>query len=369
MTRVLPPQANFNERPLVVFWEVTRACRLACRHCRASAMADPARDELSPVEARSVVAQVAQFGRPYPILVLTGGDCLIRRDIFEIIEEAAALGIPVALAPSVTPKLVPDLLPRIVASGVRSVALSLDGASADTHDAVRGRAGHFAETTAAIGAMVAAGLSVKVITTVMAANVEQLADVAALVARTGAVAWEVLFLVQVGRGTAVGAITPEEHEAACHALFEAAQHDLAVRTAEAPFFRRVALQRAGGGPAPASGLYQRLSRRMAELLGPATRAVCPPTAGTRDGKGIIFVASNGTIYPAGFLPLPLGTVRSAVLRDVYRDDPLLRAIRAARFSGRCGRCDFADLCGGSRSRAFAATGDPLASDPACVHQP
>jgi radical SAM protein with 4Fe4S-binding SPASM domain len=203
----------------------------------------------------------------------------------------------------------------------------------------------------------------------MRANLDQLAEVAALITRAGASIWEVFFLVGVGRGTDVEPVTPDEHEDVCHFLYDVAQRDLVVRTVEAPFFRRVSAQRAGGAPAPASPRYETLTGRLGELLGPPTRQIRPGTAATRDGKGIVFVAHDGEVFPAGFLPLALGNIRDQPLCAVYRDNPVLRAIRAARFTGRCGYCEYADLCGGSRARAFAATGDPLGEDPACPYQP
>jgi radical SAM protein with 4Fe4S-binding SPASM domain len=203
----------------------------------------------------------------------------------------------------------------------------------------------------------------------MRSNVEQLADIAALMARTGVHIWEVFFLVHVGRGVATGAISPDEHEQVCHFLYDASQHGFIVRTVEAPFFRRVVASRQVGGPTPDGALYGELSRRLEELRGlPAARPRAH-TVSTRDGKGIVFVAYDGEVYPAGFLPLGLGNVREQPLSEIYRDTPLLRQIRAAEFSGRCGRCPYADLCGGSRARAYAASGDPLGEDPACPYLP
>ena len=191
---------DFTERPMLVFWETTRACPLACRHCRASATIEPLPGELSTLEGHQLVSQVARFGRPYPILVLTGGDCLSRPDLFEFVEHAVSENIPVALAPSVSPQLAGSTVERIAASGVKAVSISLDGARPQTHDTIRGIPGHFAQTVAAIGALVAAGLTVQVNTTVMRATVEELADVAALLTGLGAHVWEVFFLVHVGRG-------------------------------------------------------------------------------------------------------------------------------------------------------------------------
>jgi radical SAM protein len=356
-------------RPMLVFWETTRACALACRHCRASATMEALPGELTTAQGKELIDQVAGFGRPYPILVLTGGDCLMRPDIFELVDYATGLGLPTALSPSVTPNLTPQMIERIVASGVKAVSISLDGARAETHEGVRGIPGHFDDTVQAIRDLAAAGLTVQVNTTVMRANVDELADVAALISNAGAAIWEVFFLVQVGRGVSTEAVSPAEHEDICHFLFDASQHGFIVRTVEAPFFRRVVARRRAGDPAPRSEPYRALSSRLETLMGPQAGLPRAQTASTRDGKGIVFVAYDGEVYPAGFLPLGLGNVCTTPLAEIYRDNPLLKQIRATEFTGRCGSCEYADLCGGSRARAFAASGDPLGEDPACPYQP
>ena len=363
------PPVDFATRPMLVFWETTRACQLACRHCRAAATPQALPGELTESEGRQLIDQVAAFGRPHPILVLTGGDCLARPDLFELINHAVSRGIPVALSPSVTPLLTPQMITRIAGSGVKAVSISLDGACAVTHDAVRGIPGHFDMTVGAIRDLAAAGLTVQVNTTVMRTNVDELAQLAALLPRAGAQIWEVFFLVHVGRGVTSGAITAAEHEQVCHFLYDAAQHDLVVRTVEAPFFRRVVADRRSGRPVPVGALYTKLAAQLRDLSGPARSQASAHTAATRDGKGIVFIAYDGAIHPAGFLPIPLGNVRNRQLADIYRDDPLLVAIRGAKFTGRCGRCEYADLCGGSRARAYATTGDPLGEDPACPYEP
>ncbi|MHB8188640.1 MAG: TIGR04053 family radical SAM/SPASM domain-containing protein [Dermatophilaceae bacterium] len=368
-TAVPRARLNFDRRPMLVFWEVTRACQLACKHCRASATAEALPGELTTSEGFDLIDQVAGFGRPYPILVLTGGDCLLRPDLFDLVAHAKGLGVPVALSPSVTPSLTPAMIDRMVTSGINAVSISLDGALPATHDGVRGIEGHFEDTIKAITALSAAGLTVQVNTTVMRANLDELADVADLISRAGAHIWEVFFLVQVGRGVATDAITPAEHEDVCHFLYDASQHGFIVRTVEAPFFRRVVAARQEGEPVPTSDLYQAMSGRLETLMGPATARPRAQTASTRDGKGILFVAYDGEVNPAGFLPLPLGNVRDEPIAAIYRDEPLLRRIRAAEFTGRCGVCEYADLCGGSRARAYAASGDPLGEDPACPYVP
>jgi len=360
---------DYDERPMLVFWETTRACMLACRHCRASATPGSLPGELSQAEGYALIDQIAGFGRPYPILVLTGGDCLLRPDLFDLAGYATGLGLPVCLSPSVTPLLTPDAIAKIASSGIRAVSISLDGARPGTHEGVRGIAGHFAATVEAIRGLADAGLTVQVNTTVMPANAAELADIAELTVTSGARIWEVFFLVQVGRGTRQEALTSLEHEEICHFLYEAAHYGVIVRTVEAPFFRRIVAGRRSGEPAPEGVLYQTLSAGLRHNLGAPTSRPSAHTAPTRDGKGVLFVAHDGAVYPAGFLPLGLGNVRNQPLSAIYRRDPLLRSIRAARFSGRCGRCEYADLCGGSRARAYAASGDPLGEDPACAYQP
>ena len=360
---------NYDQRPMLVFWETTRACQLACRHCRASATPTTLPGTLSHDEGMALVDQVAGFGRPYPILVLTGGDCLLREDLWELVERAKEHGIPVALSPSVTPMLTDEAIDRIAASGVNAVSISLDGARAETHENVRGIPGHFPKTLDAIRRLKAAGLTVQVNTTVMRDNVEEMPEVAEILVALGVDVWEVFFLVHVGRGVATNALTAQEHEDVCHFLWEASHYGFIVRTVEGPFFRRVVKERRAGGAVPDTDLYRRLSDGLAAKGMPQRERPSAHTAATRDGKGIVFIAYDGEVYPAGFLPLELGNVRDRPLAEIYRDTEVLRDIRAARFSGKCGVCEYADLCGGSRARAWAETGDVLGEDSACAYQP
>jgi len=197
-----------------------------------------------------------------------------------------------------------------------------------------------------------------------------MAAIAAIVQDTGADIWEVFFLVHVGRGEDTDSMTPDEHEEMCHFLVDASHYNFIVRTVEAPFFRRVVVERREHPDRkPDGALYRSLVAQLEAELGEPNVKSSAHTAATRDGKGIVFVAHDGQVYPAGFLPLSLGSVRDLPLADIYRDNPVLRRIRSMEFGGRCGYCDFADLCGGSRARAFASTGDPLAEDQACAYQP
>jgi radical SAM protein with 4Fe4S-binding SPASM domain len=210
---------------------------------------------------------------------------------------------------------------------------------------------------------------VQVNTAVMPANVHELPSVTELMCRLGASIWEVFFLVRTGRGATLGELVAHECEDVCWFLHDASRYGFVVRAVEAPFFRRIVQWRESGRQPEGGPLYEELAARLHQLLGEPATASKAQTKGTRDGKGIVFVAHDGDVYPAGFLPLRLGNVRERPLADIYREHPLLRDIRAARFHGRCGVCEYRELCGGSRARAFAAFGDPLAEDPACAYRP
>lgn len=365
---------NFDLGPILVFWETTKACRLACKHCRAEAIAEALPGQLSTDEGRRLIKDLYGFAPRLPVLIFTGGDPFMREDLFDLAEYARSFGMPIGFAPSVTPLLTRAAAARMREVGAKTVSISLDGALPETHEGVRGVADHFARTAEAVELLLREDHTVQINTTVMRGNVEELADVAGLVSSFGAHVWEVFFLIKVGRGAELEELTPEENEDVVHFLFDASRYGFIVRTVEAPFFRRVVasrredpdadpVERFGAGP-----LYERLAARLRDVLGKPgkTRA---QSVGTRDGKGILFVSHDGDLYPSGFLPLRLGNVRDDDVVDVYRTDPVLRAIRRAEFTGRCGVCGFADACGGSRARAFAASGDPLGEDPACAYIP
>jgi len=365
---------NFEQAPILLFWETTKACGLACKHCRAEAIARSMPGELSTAEGIRLIDDLRAFTPRFPVIVFTGGDPFMRPDLFELAEHARSYGMPIGFAPSVTPLLTEEAAVRMREVDAKTVSISLDGALEGTHEGIRGIEGHFASTEAAVRMLVTQGHTVQINTTVMRRNVEELADVAARLSAWGAHIWEVFFLIRVGRGSELEELTPQENEDVAHFLYEASRYGFIVRTVEGPFFRRVVAQRReqpDADPVATFGLgplYRRLTDRLHELLGEpgSSRA---QSVGTRDGKGILFVSHDGDVYPAGFLPYRLGNVRTDDIVELYRSHPLLRAIRATEFSGRCGQCGFADTCGGSRARAFAALGDPLGEDPACAYQP
>lgn len=367
---------DFDARPILVFWESTRACLLSCQHCRAEAIDKALPGEFTTGEARSFIDELPSFGKPSPVLIITGGDAFMRDDLIELVGHARERGLPVALSPSISPRLTEEVLTGVRDLGVKTLSISVDGASPAVHDSIRGIPGHFEQTVEALRSLVDMGFTIQVNTTVMKDNMAEMADVLKVLLDTGVLIWEVFFLVHVGRGSDVRELSAHEHEDVVHFLHDASRYGILVRTVEAPFFRRVVTWRSEDGPEVdtateygLSPLYASLRTRLLERAGPPATPPRIRTSGTRDGKGIIFVGYEGTVYPAGFLPVPLGNVKQQSLVDIYRNTPLLRSIRAASFGGRCGECEFADLCGGSRARAFASQGDPLAEDPACAYTP
>lgn len=365
------PGFDFARNPLLVFWETTKACPLSCKHCRASAISGPLPDELTHEEGVDLIREIAGFGHPAPVLVLTGGDCLMRKDLIELVEEARKRKVKVALSPAVSDLITEETFVKLSELGVRSVSLSLDGSTADMHEGIRGVKGHFEDTLAAARKLVGMGFSVQINTTVMPANVEQLADIALILRNLGIRTWEIFFLVSVGRGETMEELTAAQNEDVCNFLADMTCYGFTVRTVEAPFYRRILAERnAGRGRDRQHGaLYTFLRDRSRELLGEPDREMALSRLPTRDGSGIVFVAHNGDVYPSGFLPLAVGNVRDRSITEIYRRSESLMAIRNGQFSGKCGICEYRDSCGGSRSRAYSHTGDMLAEDPGCSYIP
>lgn len=360
-----------DQRPFLVIWEVTRACDLACVHCRAEAMPERHPFELSTDEGRALLEQIASFGRPAPLTVLTGGDPFVRPDLPELVAYGRELGLSVALSPSVTPRLTREVLVELRAAGAKAVSLSLDGSTPSLHDGFRGVDGVFDATMDAARWVRELGMRLQLNTTVTATTVHDLTEVLRLVDRLEAFLWSLFFLVGTGRGRDLQPLGATDTEAVLHFLVDASRH-VPVKTTEAPHYRRVVAQRHAGGRPPTGGLYAELAARL-QGLGPELRRSdrhLRPPMDVNAGRGFVFVSHVGVVHPSGFLPLSAGSVREHPLPELYRSSPLLRSLRDPdRLGGICGRCGFREICGGSRSRAFAATGDPLAAEPTCVYRP
>jgi radical SAM protein len=371
------------ERPFIVIWEVTRACQLACTHCRADAIRARNPFELTTDEGRRLLDDLASFGSPRPLVVLTGGDPFERPDLPELVAHGTSIGLSMALSPSVTDRLTRPVLAELHAAGAKAVSLSLDGASAHTHDSFRGVDGVFDATLQAARMVRDVGLRLQINTTVTRGNVHELPRMLASVLDLGASLWSVFFLIPTGRGKVLEPLAAAEVEEVLHWLHEVSTL-VAIKTTEAPHFRRIAIQRAaalarhtrGEGATlddefPPGPLRLRLRDDTAAALTGAEELRRPrPPIDVNSGRGFAFVDHVGMVYPSGFLPIAVGSVRDQSFPQIYRDSELLQGLRDPdSFGGRCGRCEFRDVCGGSRSHAYATTGDPLAEDPGCVYLP
>ncbi|MBX5465141.1 MAG: TIGR04053 family radical SAM/SPASM domain-containing protein [Clostridia bacterium] len=362
---------DFDRRPYIVIWETTRACQLACRHCRARAVRRRHPDELSTEEAFGLVDQLTEMGRP--LFVLTGGDPMERDDLVEVVRYARERGLVTSITPSATPKVTFERMRELREAGLAHWAFSLDGSRPEIHDRFRGIRGTFDRTMERIGWLRELGIPLQLNTTVSRFNVDDLPALAELVGRLGAVRWSLFFLIPTGRARLADLLSPEEHERVLlwlDGLSRQAPYD--IKTTEGPQIRRIrAMRLAAAGAAPAG------EDEAAEALVAATEAGRQELAGVRrssrpvwDGNGFLFISHVGEVYPSGFLPVVVGNVREAPLAEIYRGSPVLQALRDPdRFRGKCGYCEFRRLCGGSRARAYAVTGDWLEADPFCTYIP
>lgn len=365
------------QRPFLVIWEATRACGLVCKHCRADSQHAPHPAQLSTEQGFALLDDIAGFGAPSPLVVLSGGDPFEREDLADLIRHGKELGLSMALAPSVTPLATPERFAELADAGARAVSISLDGACAATHDGFRGVPGVFDQTLETCRVITGLGMRLQVNTTVTADNLAELPALLQQVMDLDAFLWSVFFLVPTGRGDVLRPVDADTAEDILHWLVDVSEH-LAVKTTEAPHFRRVVLQRqqaAGCDPVATFGLgetYRRLRQALDEIVterAQPTRRPRPPLD-INAGRGFVFIDHIGAVYPSGFLPIPAGSVRERPLTEIYRDAPLFRQLRdPSLLTGRCGRCEYRAVCGGSRSRAFAVNGDPLAEEPHCTYQP
>lgn len=361
---------DFHKAPFLVIWETTQACALACRHCRASAR--PFRDplELTTAEGKRLVEDVARMGTP--LVVFSGGDAVNRPDLTELILHAKRQGLRAATIPAATDRLTPELVRDLKYAGLDQMALSLDFPRAALHDSFRGVPGAFAKTLAAAGWAHEYNLPLQINTTVCGETAPYLEEMAAFVEDMGVVFWEVFFLVPMGRGSVMSGLSASQCEKLFDVIYKVQKKgEFIVKVTEAPHYRRRVAQRerqaAQESTRPHGGVA------MPELLtvseGPGHSVGLAPR-GVNAGNGFLFVSHVGEIYPSGFLPLSAGNVRRNSLERTYRGSPLFQELRRPEaLKGRCGECEFREICGGSRSRAFALTGDPFETDPWCAYTP
>lgn len=343
---------DYAERPAVVIWEPTRACDLACLHCRATAQPKRSNFELSTYEGYKLIDQIAELAPP--VFILTGGDPLKRSDVFEFVNYASRRGLRTTITPSATPTLTNEAILRLRDAGLARISLTLDASTPKAQDAHRGIPGHWQRTIDAIRWSVDAGIPVEVTTTITRQNDTDLEAMAAVLARLGVRTWSLFFSVTSARGKVADMVTPWEAEEIFGRMYQISKSvPFEIEAPEAGHYRRFVLQQ----------LMTELGTELGDLVEQGH-------GGINEERAFIFVSHTGEVYPSGFLPLPAGNVRHRRLEEIYRSSPLFVSLRdTALLKGKCGICEYREICGGSRARAYAVSRDPLAEEPLCVYLP
>jgi len=346
---------NFDQAPMLVIWEVTQACDLACVHCRASAQPQRSPAELSTEQGYRLLDEIRSFGEP--LMVFTGGDPLKRPDLYELIRYSVRIGLRTNVTPSATPLLTAEAIEGFQAAGIARMAISLDGPDAATHDEFRGIPGTFDRAMFALRHARDIGLDTQLQTTVTRRNMARLAEVAEIAKEVRTRMWSLFFLIVTGRAAEGDDLLAPEYEQVFEFMYELSKTaPFGVKTTEAMHYRRY--------------VAQRIKAEHGITENQNAKGVAWRTAGVSDGKGFVFVSHTGEIFPSGFFPVSGGNVLQDSLTDVYRNSGLFLALRdTSQRRGKCGICEYRNICGGSRSRAYALTGDLLAEDPRCVYQP
>jgi radical SAM protein len=360
---------DFSMTPFVAIWEVTQACDLACRHCRAEAINLRSPLELSTEEGFDLIDKIRSMGTR--ILILSGGDPVKREDIFDLIAYGARNGLRMATIPAATPGLTAGLVAKLKETGLSQIAFSLDGHDRESHDSFRGVPGAFDLTMKGAGYAHSAGIPLQINTTLGAHNIDRFDEIAALVRDLGVVFWEVFFLVPMGRGRLLKQMKSYQYERLFEKLYRFSKEvGFIVKITEAQHYRRYVMERETEGRAPGGGPFPAdLPERMTHDFGPGGSIGLAPK-GVNSGNGFVFISHTGEVYPSGFLPISAGNVRNESIVDIYRSSPLFRELRDyGRLKGKCGACEFRNICGGSRARAYALTGDYMESEPCCAFVP
>ena len=345
---------NLNEVPQLVIWETTRACDLGCIHGRLlSSMPQRDCDELTTPESYNLLDQVRSCGNPR--MIFSGGDPLKRPDLFELLAYSVKLGLRTNVSACATPLLTIEAIEEFQRVGVARMAIGLDGPDAESHDSLCGTAGTFDRVMAGLRYARRIGLETEVQTTITRHNIELLPRIADLVAQVGGKMWSVSFLVGTGWALQQDDLTADEYERVFEILYGISKTArFEIKTTEAMHYRRYVAQRERGNRDEMSG----------------TSITVWGASEVSDGKGLVFVSHTGEVYPSGFLPISAGNVRRDSLADLYRCSPLFQSLRDSdQQEGKCRACEYLKLCGGSRARAYALTGNYLAADPRCVYQP
>ena len=351
---------DFNLSPFTIAWEVTRACAYACVHCRADAQHHRDPRELTTEEAKKLIDDLTGFGSP--ILIFTGGDPMMRPDLAELIAYATEKGLRCSLTPTATALPTTKRLKEVRDAGIRRIALSLDAPRPQVHDDFRQVPGSWQRTMDILHRAQDLGISVQVNTTVAKHNIDILAEMVPFIEEVNAVQWSVFFLVPTGRALIEQMVSAEEHERVFNWLYDLSQEaPFDIKATAAQMYRRVAIQRKRAeqsGDKPVT--FQGAGFQYEDGLN-------RPKKGVNDGNGFMFISHIGEIQPSGFLPLTAGMVREDNVVEVYRNHEIFKNLRDySKLKGVCRDCEYREVCGGQRGRAYGVTGDYMESDPACV---
>ncbi|HSJ14767.1 MAG TPA: TIGR04053 family radical SAM/SPASM domain-containing protein [Longimicrobiales bacterium] len=358
---------DFDQAPFLVIWETTQACDLACKHCRAEAQPERHPEELSTDEARQLMRDVRRFG---PIIfVFSGGDCMKRPDIVELVAYGHALGLRMAITPATTPLTTRERLQELKDAGLSRLAISLDGSHPGIHDEFRRVSGSFEHGLRILRTSQEIGLSTQVNTVVARHNLDDFDNLCQLMTEVGIVFWEVFFLIPMGRARPEDVASADEFERVFHRLYDlSGTAPFDIKATAAPQYSRVVLQRKVAERR--NGARDESSDVLTDGAGLSLIDGIGRARGVNDGDGFLFVSHTGEIFPSGFLPVTAGNIRSADLVDVYRNSTLFRTLRdRSQLKGKCQVCEYRPVCGGSRARAYATTGDYLEAEPFCAHVP
>jgi radical SAM protein len=351
------PKYDFSKTPMLVYWEMTQSCGLACKHCRAEAMPEANPFELTTEQSKQFLNQLLDFGDPLPHVILTGGDPLNRKDIYELIDYAKGLGIEVSITPAATSQLTNEAISKLKAHGIQAMGLSLDGSCPERHDSIRNVPGTFERTMEAARQCGRIGLPIQVNTLVAEETVDDLPAIYELLRTSFPVMrWSLFMLISVGRGKQLNEVSPEEGESIMKWVFDLSPHSpFQIKTTEAPSYRRIAVEQMRRSHMATADMKSTSVYRGFQI---------------RDGHGIVFVSNLGEVFPSGFLPLHCGNVRKDSLVEIYRNSEVFSGLHDPdSFHGKCGACEYRHICGGSRARAYAYTGDVQGTDPFCPYEP
>lgn len=360
---------DFNKDPFIVIWELTRACQLKCLHCRAEAQHRRDPRELSFEEGTDLIDQIREMNNP--MLVFTGGDPLMRQDVFEIAEYAVKKGVRVSMTPSATPNVTREAIEKAKQVGLARWAFSLDGPNAEIHDHFRGTSGSFDLTIERIKYLHELEIPVQINTVISRYNIDYLEEMAQAAEELKCVLWSVFFLVPTGRGQEKDMISPVEHERVFTWLYNLSKKvSFDIKTTAAQHYRRVVIQQKMKEAKAQNEDIHYLNALTQQGMTGSIDGLGRAPKGVNDGNGFVFISHIGDVYPSGLLPVKAGNVREQPLAEIYRESPIFKDLRNPdKYKGKCGQCEFRYVCGGSRSRAFAMTGDYMESEPFCVYIP